>query len=299
MSQTAAFKQFCKLLNLVSTLKSSEIKAIQRLSTGDFPKTREQDSQIAQQYGVDTDSQKDYTHSECVKRIREVVVKCDLAALARTFVAGLNPDQIRWRAPLQAYAACKNLPLHRADFDKDMYTPPCRVCGVEARQEWKPIDHALMIAECGLSGRSDKESIEPFEAAMCLQWFLISDPPEPDQEDRKRLDQLIGIIVDAPSGTTGNQLTKMIAPAVGGNKYTCSYLVETLGFLGVLVNPRQRGDLQVWTNWRDRAYGTERNQEMLPPACGWRREFGLDEVVLQQLFPEVRIKKTKPSSGRK
>ncbi|MCA9193323.1 MAG: hypothetical protein KDB03_16240 [Planctomycetales bacterium] len=291
MSRTSVFGEFCRTLEAINNLKPKEQKAIRRAASGVFPDTLKEDREVARSCSIDTDLRQSYTHSECVSRVREVVQKCDLESLTQAFIAGLHPDRIRWRAPLQAFAACRNLPTHRVDLDKDMYTPACKVCGVEAKQEWMPVDLAFEIADCGLAGRSDKESVEPFEAAVCLEWFLSSQPPEPTKEDEKRLQQLIEIAASAPANTTAVKLVNLYTPVLGGDKYAGSYLVETLGLLGILVNPQQSGDFLVWTNWSKRAFGTGRNQEMLPPACGWRREFGLDANVLKQLFPNVQFQK--------
>ena len=183
MTHTQAFSEFCKALDLFDSLKAKERKAISRAASGVYPDSFKVDQAIAHDAGLDPQLSWRYTHAEAVKRIRKVVPKCDVEVLARTFVAGLNPIHCRWRAPLQAYATYCHLPNHRAEFLKEMYSPSCRVCELEAKQEWKPVYQAFSIAESGLVGYSKGESIEPFNSAICLEWYLNSQPPAPIKED--------------------------------------------------------------------------------------------------------------------
>lgn len=290
MSLQQARKQFFKALELAGTLKGRDFKAIHRAAWGHYPDTKKADRAIAEAHGLNVDVRHTYSHATGVKRARDVVAMVELRAAVDAFVVGLNPDQIRWRAPLQAYAAVRQLPAHRADLDKEMFTPSCRVCAQTKETEWNPIPLAFQIAESG--SVMYIEYVRVFDAAMCLEWFLAENSPRPQKADWKRLSELFRIAAGVPTGTTGNKLANLLKPVLGGDKYKRQAVIETLGFLGVLINPAQPGDLQQWTNWRDRAYGGERNQETAPPACGWRRQFGVDADICASLFPDVRIPKS-------
>ena len=296
MTMRKAVSQFQLILKLADTLSKKEQKAIHRATTGFEEKTLKADKEFARSLGLDPDLKVTYTHANAVNRIRTVVQKVSQESVINAFVVALDPAHTKWRAVLQAWAACTTMPAHKAILVKEAFSPMCKICGVHPKDEWEPVYEGLSVATRGSA--SGLETVEPFPAAMLLEWFLTADVPEPRAADWKSLREVFRIIDEAPSTTTANQLGELLKSVVPGDKYDRKSVVETLGYTGLLVNAEQPGDLQQWTNWRDRAYGNERNQEMAPPACGWRREAGLDVNIFKQLFPKLRMPKGLKSTLR-
>lgn len=213
------------------------------------------------------------------------------------FGRGLAPDSAIWRGVLRAYAVCCKLPAHKPELDEDAYEPPCGICGQPASLEWCPVADGALLASSGLIGVMD-EAVSLLSASMCLEWFHKAAAPVVTKEDWQRVTELFKVIDGVPASTTATQLAKLLKPTIPGGDAERESLVETLGFSGLLVNPLVPGDMQEWTNWSQRPFGKGKNAEMYPPACGWRREIGVDADVFSALFPEARLPRTLAAASR-
>lgn len=228
-------------------------------------------------------------HDSAISNAIELVPKVDHVQLGNAFICGLAPSQIRWRAPMQAYGAIMHMESHCGDYDEEMWTPLCRVCGAERITQWNPVKAALQAHMSGYIERTPGEAIEVVSSNACLGWFVTTEKPEVDPRADALFQSVLDAIAVVPPTTTAVQLAKLLKPVLGKDRHGVAYLLETLGLLGVLVSPEDELGAGNWVNWCERKYGKGRNQEMLPPACHWRREHGLAAERLNHYFPRVAI----------
>ena len=136
----------------------------------------------------------------------------------------------------------------------------------------------------GACGSTD----QPFYAAYSLEQFNASEVPQPTDADFERFTEFVGIIRSAGPGTTATALANAIRPVVKGNKYTRSYVVETLGYCSIIETADCKGYLNGWVSWIENE--RSRNSEMDLPAARWRRHDGINIDALRHFFPHPQIK---------
>jgi hypothetical protein len=144
---------------------------------------------------------------------------------------------------------------------------------------------ALTVCSAGNPGFGVAETVPAFESAIALRWFRESKPSKPTKHESNLLDSVLVAIDEAPPATTANGLDSLLRPILKGDKYSRRYLVETLALMGVLRNPRQAPDIDRWTRWENRDFGKHKNQEIIPPACNWRRSDGVRIARVRELLP--------------
>lgn len=228
-------------------------------------------------------------HDVAISTALEMVNQVALVELGDAFICGLAPDQVRWRSPMQAYGATVHIANHSGDYDEEMWTPLCRVCGSERVTQWNPVKAALQAHLSGYIDRTPGEAIDVFSSAACLGWFIKSKKPKVDGKADALFQSVLDAIAAAPPATTAVQLAKLLKPLLGKDRHGIAFLLETLGLLGILVSPEDESAAGNWVNWCERKYGKGRNQEMLPPACHWRREHGIASERMSHYFPRVAI----------
>ncbi|MBM3997081.1 MAG: hypothetical protein FJ303_23460 [Planctomycetes bacterium] len=237
--------------------------------------------------GIFPDAAMSVGHSHAVARLRKAVAAADPRAVADAFIVGLQPDHCVHRAALRAYAVGRHFPAHSfKPHTRDNPNPACTTCGMAAEIETAPAYMELLRHRDGACGFSD----QPFYAAHALEMFAASDPPSPKREDYQRMNKLIRILRDAKPSATANEIADRIRPIVQGNKYTRTYIIETLGYCGILETPDHRGFHDGWVRWIDNVRPANRNNEMDLPAAWWRGKDGINLAALRHFFPHRQIR---------
>ncbi len=275
---------FAQALDTVVKLKGKDQKRIHRAMSFsestyqalDFPPSlMAEDHEYAQSLGLEFQRSDRLPHDEAVDWLHDEIAKADADSIFRAFVVGLNPKQALWRAPMRAYAAYAHLPKHGYDPDTSYHERICKECGLTKFAEWKPVGLALMMTD-GSLGYSAAETIPLAESALSLNWFRTASPPAPSPADLALLESVLDALDQADPETTANGLDAVLKPMLKGDKYSRRAIIETLGLMGVLTNPRQAPDIDQWTPWEKRDFGKHKNQEIIPPACTWRRSEGVN-----------------------
>lgn len=281
---------FCRTIEFASK-RASNGRLLRRAVHPELYDLTPEDLAALEAAGIDLKLRVKVTHDDAVNSARQNVRAVALSDAANAFVVGLNPANIRWRAILRAYAITVQVPTHKLQLKND--ESHCKVCGVPSKERVDPVSNAYFVAAMGTCGDCE----ELYCAAQTLKWFSIADPPIPTTDDWKRFQQLVDVIAQSPPKSTSHAVAQLCKSVLGGDKYSRSYVMDTLGFTGVLKVAVQRGNLQKWTNWSNRAFGGHKFQEMPPPACQWRRSDGFNEAVVCELFPKVKIPEALLSSN--
>lgn len=223
------------------------------------------------------------SHAEVVRAAVRAGGLTTLARCATAFVAGLESDLAALRAPLRAFAVVAHFPDHRPTNPKE-----CRTCGYNAELlpgEYCAADTLSALPTCGIHGGVD----EAYAAAQVLDWFSTLPPVVPTREQVGRFERVLGVIAQAPAKATCNSLHKDLSGPLGGDKYHRLYVIETLGYCGVLHTGLGEPLLDKWVDRRAIQEHPSKFNEAESPACFWKREFGFNGARFRELFPAVAL----------
>lgn len=205
------------------------------------------------------------------------------ASCANAFVAGLSIELAALRAPLRAFAVVAHFPDHQSTNPKG-----CRVCGYNTgllSGEYCAADSLSALPTSGIHGRMD----DAYAAAQTLEWFATVPPVVLTPDQVGRFEEVLGVIAQAPAKATCNSLLKDLSGLLGGDKYNRLYVIETLGYCGVLNTNLGEPLLDKWVDRRTIHQHPGKFNEAESPACFWKREFGFNGARFRELFPEIAL----------
>lgn len=223
------------------------------------------------------------SHEEVVRAAVRASGTTTLVKCASAFVAGLAIDSAALRSPLRAFAVVAHFPDHTPTTRKN-----CQVCGYSAKLlsgEYSSADALSGLPASGIHGRVD----EAFAAAQTLDWFATLPPVVPSREQIDRFEEVLNVIAQAPARATCNSLAKGLRGPLGGDTDSRLYVLETLGYCGVLPTPQGEPLLDRWVNRDSILEHPQKFNEAESPACFWKREFGFNGARFRELFPEVAL----------
>lgn len=221
------------------------------------------------------------SHEEVVRAAVQANGITTLASCASAFVAGLAVELAALRGPLRAFAVVAHFPDHLPANPKG-----CRICGYNTRLlsgEYCAAGTLSALPTAGIHGRVD----DAYAAAQTLEWFATLPPVVPTREQVGRYEEVLDVIARAPGKATCNSLLKDLSSPLGGDKYHRLYVIETLGYCGVLHTKLGEPLLDQWVNRRTIQDHPSKFNEAESPACFWKREFGFNGARFRELFPEV------------
>lgn len=212
-------------------------------------------------------------HDEALDRLREAIGKADRERIGAAFVASLGSQPLVYRSALRSYAVGAHMPRH--NWTGRGRSPTCEVCGMA-----KSIEEDLVQVEAerylsGIAGFT-----EPFRAAYDLELFDGLPQAEPVKGDKDTLQQLLKLVRAAGEKETATQLVKKTSGLIAGDQYIRSYVIETLGYCGILETPEHQGFFKGHVAFADRQARPQARIEMEPPAVWWRGKHGINEKAL-------------------
>ena len=157
------------------------------------------------------------------------------------------------------------------------------MCGAWPDTSEDPVEAAHFVHFQGTTGPSDADYIA---SAWTLQWFERTKTPRLTDAHYDRFHQLLNLIADASASDTANKISARCGRILGGDRYYCVTVFETLALAGVLAVPSMPGLLQKWTSWSERP---RVSGETIAPAAFWRRLDGIDPRVFKRLFPKCTL----------
>ncbi len=237
------------------------------------------------EYGIEPRARATLKHDQIVSLGVKAASAANLSAAASAFVCSIainDPQRVRWLIPLRAISNTLHLPQHRYQDDDGN----CFICGEAAQSTWE-----LMWAMSSLSCGDCGEDWELFDNIMMVRWFNGCDTPKVRREDSKLFQQVINFIASADDELPALKLAKQLKRQFKGVEDTWRLFFETLGFAGVLKTDKHPGHLQQWTDKALRARPLGRG-DARSPMCYWKRKFGFNTTVFEQLFPSFTLPPT-------
>lgn len=214
-----------------------------------------------------------------------------LEACANAFIAGLTPELMALRAPLRAFTVLANYPDHEHSASlKGLGRSTCRVCGYSKDAltgEYCSADLLQGLLVVGIHGRVS----EIFAAGKTLEWFATLPRIVPDGDQVIRFEKMLEVIDKSKPAATVNSLRKDLSPMLGGDTYNRLYVLETLGYAGVLNTKLGESLPGKWLNRGDIKEHPAKFNEAESPSCFWKREMGFNEKQFKLLFPAVKLPK--------
>lgn len=267
------------LISLVAAWDPEEYGNLDQISDeyGIVPKLKE--------YGINPRVQATLKHDQIILLGLQAAASANVRAAANAFVCAIainDPQRVRWLIPLRAISNILHLPKHQYKDDDGR----CVICGEETQATWEPMwaSFELGSGDCG-------EDWEVLKNVMMVRWFNASDPPKPQSVDVALFKKALKFIADADNDLGALKLAKLMKRHFKGLEATWRLFFETLGFAGVLKTDKQPGHLQQWTDQALRARPLARG-DARSPMCYWKREFGFNATVFEQLFPDYRLPKS-------
>lgn len=204
-------------------------------------------------------------HETAVDRIVAARALTDVASVAAGFLASLSSRQVHLRPALGSYFIAQDVRPHRFAGH-----PSCTVCGMFARWEHDFSATNFARLKWGLLPR-----LFMVDHAFVLERFAAEHRPQPSDEDRAILHQLLSVADSLGSEARARDLEKAWKGLIPSNLAERDELIEILAACGVLVPSRRSaedfGRIPLKSNWSDQA-------------ALWRGDDGVDRERASIIF---------------
>lgn len=216
------------------------------------------------------------SHDRVVTRLREHARAFTSRSVADAFVATLGEGELAQRPLLMAHALAAHLPAH--GFSNPL-GGHCGVCG--AKKTNPPADGA---GEHGTILPGD-----PVAALAVLDTWSGRPLAKSTAADQEVLARILRLVPTLPATGGEGKLNDAIRAArlVPGNKYVRRFVIESLGYAGVLSTAEHAGLLVGWSSFRARQARPSTRVETDPPISFWRARDGVNRAALEAHFPRV------------
>ena len=219
----------------------------------------------------------DVRHDDALDRLQLAIGKADREHIAAAFVASLDSRPLVYRSALRSFAVGLHMAQHNwTGRDRN---PSCRVCGMSKSDKVDLVEKEAGRYLSGIAGFT-----EPFSAAYDLELFDGLPRVEPVKGDIEALQRLLKLVRTADEKETATQLVRKISGLITGDQYARSYVIETLGYCGILETPEHKGFFNGHIAFADRQARPHTRVDMEPPAVWWRGKHGMNEEALAFFF---------------
>lgn len=226
------------------------------------------------------------SHDELVQTLIGLLAQTSKDKVARLFLASLSSHRLDWRAGLAAYASSclfedhsfvERYPERRCEEYAEY--SPCALCGNRRSEEaFEPEMMQELYLESGGFCRHDL-------SALCymLEYTLSLESPQPTPQDSELLRAILEVLSSA-DGKKRQVLTKLRKiPAFEADAEQCQYLLETLGYCGILRTPQHPAPSVAY---RDMIFPPRRshNSDWAYPMDFWEPAYGIDPQRVSYWF---------------
>ena len=216
-------------------------------------------------------------HDEAVRAAVAVAARTDVAAVAAAWVSSLTTRDLAARSAFGSHVVLQHLPEHDFTPSAAFHPSSCGVCGlgetVTPETLTYPLRHTAVT-----------------DAAADLTAFAAREVPRPAREDVDRLhDVLDGIRALAATAQLGD-LHRALQGRLRSNKNERMFLLETLGFAGILCPADQQHYSNGFVTY-DHANSAQPPQhskrEWSYPVRWWTGADGVDDELVKRYFSSV------------
>ncbi|ENT4820042.1 TPA: hypothetical protein U2Q33_004883 [Citrobacter farmeri] len=225
----------------------------------------------------------DITHDEALRKsflFFELIHKNNITA---TFLSSLSSSRLDYRSGLSAFAIMQTMPKHRFEKNQASF---CKICSAE--EDKKHFDLTSLNQTRFFSG-SLAVFKTPYEISFFLEQQSRLEVVQPNGKDFSIFNAILKIIVDAESGEKLTSIIKKIR-VIDGFRITtdqCRYLLETLGFCGIMETKEHKGYLTYFTN-PGLAPSKSHSSNWAYPVDFWTGGDGINREALKFWFGEYK-----------
>jgi hypothetical protein len=221
------------------------------------------------------------THDASVQWARDEFKRASKADIAASFLSGVGAHLAYARAALSAHAVLTHFPDHHFKATQGMH---CAIC---AQPDTSKID-LTFINKCRWNGAVIGR--EPVILAFYLQQqhAVVIDPPTPS--DREAFCAILDLISASPPEETPRSLLKKVKK-IPGLKFPAEearYLLDTLGYAGILQTSEHQGFIYTYTGHL--APAKSASSDWSYPVDFWTGAQGINLDALKywfEAYPEI------------
>lgn len=214
-----------------------------------------------------------FTHFKCSN-------KDDVVA---SFLVSLSSARLDYRSGLSAFAIMQTMPRHEFEPNRASF---CKICS--APQKQIHLDLTALNRQRFFCG-SMAVFKTPYEISFFLEQQSRLEVVQPNEKDFSIFNAILKIIVDAESGEKLTSIIKKIR-VIDGFRITtdqCRYLLETLGFCGIMETKEHKGYLTYFTN-PGLAPSKSHSSNWAYPVDFWTGGDGINREALKFWFGEYK-----------
>jgi hypothetical protein len=184
------------------------------------------------------------SHDEAVQKCFEYYALCKKRHVTDAFLASLGSARLEYRSGLSAYSIMQTMPNHAYQ-----QTPAsnCKIC---CAQEFKKRLDLTGLNQERFGYGSMIGYKGPYELQFFLQQHARLEAVSPTAADFAIFNSIIDMIINADEDTKPNDMAKKLRTVAGfkASVDQCKYLLEILGFCGILESEKHKGYLTVCIN---------------------------------------------------
>ena len=199
------------------------------------------------------------------------------------FLSSLSSRDLKYRSGLSSLAILQSLPMH-SFMHRENEGPEyqCGICACNSTCNLK----SLAVSKFAITSVGSFASYGDIYAyALCLKLQDILEPKSPKETDVKIFSEMIAILRDLPSDATANDAQKAIRKIKGfkSNEEERRYLLETLGYCGILETEEHAGFLTKFTKL-GLAPSKSHNSDWSYPVSWWTGKDSVNHQALDYWF---------------
>jgi hypothetical protein len=217
-------------------------------------------------------------HDEAVRAAVAVAARTDVTAAAAAWVSALTTRDLSARSAFGSQVVLQHLPEHEYTPSTRFGSSSCGVCGM-GRTVTPPTTLRYHIRATNVA-----------DATADLTAFAAREVPRPSDEDVARLHAMLDAIRALPPTAQLGELHRALRDTLRSNKIERMFLLETLGFAGILCPADQQHYSDGFVTY-DHANSTQPRQhskrEWSYPVSWWTGADGVDDDLVKRYFSSV------------
>jgi hypothetical protein len=225
-------------------------------------------------------------HDLLVAELIHLRSRLNAVEVGQAFSDSLTTGRLDLRSALGSYGAILRLPKHRLyDFlasHESTSRHTCPLCKFYVRTETEDIN-VLNFERFKWGGVRHHD---PLYALLDLQQFEAAGR-EPHAQTLEPLFRILDAASNAPASARPNDLIKMIAPHLPGNRAQRRIVIGILGHAGILQPGSHPGFFDGYPT--DRESPRDAKNDWPYPVLWWRGRDGVNAAALAYYFPDLKI----------
>lgn len=223
------------------------------------------------------------THDEAVRNSFANFKPSNKNDVTAAFLVSLSTARLDYRSGLSAFSIMQTMPKHEFDPNQASF---CKICS--APLEKIHLDLTALNRQRFFCG-SLAFFKTPFEISFFLQQQSGLKVVQPNKKDIIIFNEILNVIIEAESGEKLTSIIKKIRAIDGFDITTdqCRYLLETLGFCGIMDTKEHKGYLTCFTN-PGLAPSKSHSSNWAYPVDFWTGGDGINRDALKFWFGEYK-----------